>query len=75
MQAADKELRYAGDVSIEKCDIFTSGGLRKDIAAQVLAVTLYEDIFSPFMTGSLTLRESYDLVNLFPFVGEEMIEI
>jgi len=75
MQASDKELRYAGDVSIEKCDIFTSGGLRKDIAAQVLAVTLYEDIFSPFMTGSLTLRESYDLVNLFPFVGEEMIEI
>jgi len=75
MQASDKELRFAGDVSIEKCDIFTSGGLRKDIAAQVLAVTIYEDIFSPFMTGSLTLRESFDLVNLFPFVGEEMIEI
>jgi len=75
MQAADKELRFAGDVSIEKCDIFTSAGMRKDIAAQVLAVTIYEDIFSPFMTGSLTLRESYDLVNLFPFVGEEMIEI
>lgn len=75
MQAADKELRFAGDVSIEKCDIFTSGGMRKDIAAQVLAVTIYEDIFSPFISGSLTLKESYDLVNLFPFVGEEMIEI
>jgi hypothetical protein len=41
----------------------------------VLAITVYEDIFSPFISGSLTVRESFDLVNLFPFVGEEMIEI
>jgi hypothetical protein len=75
MQASDKILRYAGDVSIEKCDIFTSGGLRQDIAAQVIALTIFEDLFSPFMSGSLTVRESFDLVNLFPFVGEEMIEI
>jgi hypothetical protein len=75
MQAADKELRFAGDVSIEKCDIFTSGGLKQDIAAQVIAISIYEDIFSPFISGSLTVRESFDLVNLFPFVGEEMVEI
>lgn len=75
MQSGDKELRFAGDVSIEKCDIFTSGGLRQDIAAQVIAISVYEDLFSPFITGSLTVRESFDLVNLFPFVGEEMVEI
>lgn len=75
MQSSDKELRFAGDVSIEKCDIFTSGGLRQDIAAQVIAISVYEDIFSPFISGSLTVRESFDLVNLFPFVGEEMVEI
>lgn len=75
MQSADKELRFAGDVSIEKCDIFTSGGLRQDIAAQVIAISVYEDLFSPFISGSLTVRESFDLVNLFPFVGEEMVEI
>ena len=75
MQSADKVLRFAGDVSIEKCDIFTSGGIKQDIAAQVIAITVYEDIFSPFISGSLTVRESFDLVNLFPFVGEEMVEI
>ena len=75
MQSVDKELRFAGDVSIEKCDIFTSGGLRQDIAAQVIAIAVHEDIFSPFISGSLTVRESFDLVNLFPFVGEEMVEI
>ena len=75
MESSDKELRFAGDVSIEKCDIFTSGGLKQDIAAQVIAITIYEDIFSPFISGSLTVRESFDLANLFPFVGEEMVQI
>ena len=75
MQPADKVLRFAGDVSIDKCDITTSGGVRQDIAAQVIAISIYEDLFSPFMTGSLIIKESFDLVNLFPFVGEEMLEI
>lgn len=75
MQSADKVLRFAGDVSIDKCDITTSGGIKQDIAAQVIAISIYEDLFSPFITGSLILKESFDLVNLFPFVGEEMIDI
>ena len=75
MQAADQVLRFAGDVSIDKCKITTSGGISQDIAAQVIAISIYEDLFSPFITGSLILKESFDLVNLFPFVGEEMVEI
>jgi len=75
MESSDKQLRFAGDVSIEKCFIYTSGGLKQDIAAQVIAISIYEDIFSPFISGSLTIRESFDLANLFPFVGEEMLRI
>jgi hypothetical protein len=75
MQTTDKELRFAGDVSIDQCLIYTNSGLKQDIAAQVLAISIYEDIFSPFITGSLTVRESFDLANLFPFIGEEMLTI
>jgi hypothetical protein len=75
MQTTDKELRFAGDVSIDQCLIYTNAGLKQDIAAQVLAISIYEDIFSPFITGSLTVRESFDLANLFPFIGEEMITL
>ena len=75
MQSANKVLNFAGDVSIEKCEITTSGGIRQDIAAQVIAISIYEDLFSPFMSGSLVVKESFDLVNLFPFVGEEMLII
>ena len=75
MQSADQVLRFAGDVSIDKCKITTSGGVSQDIAAQVIAISVYEDLFSPFITGSLILKESFDLVNIFPFVGEEMVEL
>jgi hypothetical protein len=75
MNNSDKELTFAGDVSIDQCIIYTPSGLKQDITPQVIAITIYEDIFSPFMTGSLTVRESFDLVNLFPFIGEEMLNI
>jgi hypothetical protein len=68
-------LKFAGDVSLDKVRIITPTGFYQDIAAQVINVQLYEDIFSPFITGSLIVKESLDLVNLFPFIGEEYLEL
>jgi len=68
-------IRFAGDVSIDKARIITPSGFYQDIAAQIINVQVYEDIFSPFMTGSLIVKESLDLVNLFPFIGEEFLDL
>jgi len=68
-------LRFAGDVSVDKVRIITPKGFYQDIAAQVVNIQFYEDLFSPFITGSLILKESLDLINLFPFVGEEYLEL
>jgi hypothetical protein len=68
-------LRFAGDVSIDKVRIITAKGFYQDVGAQVINVQFYEDLFSPFITGSLILKDSLDLVNLFPFIGEEYLEL
>jgi hypothetical protein len=68
-------LRFAGDVSIDKVRIITAKGFYQDVGAQVINVQFYEDLFSPFITGSLILKDSLDLVNLFPFIGEEFLEL
>ena len=68
-------LRFAGDVSIDKVKIITTKGFYQDVGAQVINVQFYEDLFSPFITGSLILKDSLDLVNLFPFIGEEYLEL
>lgn len=68
-------LRFAGDVSIDKLRIITAKGFYQDVTAQVINVQFYEDIFAPFITGSLILKDTLDLVNLFPFIGEEYLEL
>ena len=72
---SSKILRFAGDVSIDKALINNPKGFFQDIAAQVINIQFYEDLFSPFITGSLIVKESLDLVNLFPFIGEEFLEL
>lgn len=68
-------LRFAGDVNIDKMVLITSRGVFQDITGQTLQVTLYEDLFSPFITGSLVLKESLDLTNVMPLIGEEFIQL
>lgn len=68
-------IRFAGDVSIDKVVIITEQGVYQDISAQVINVQVYEDLFSPFISGSLIVKDALDLVNVLPFVGEEYVEL
>jgi hypothetical protein len=72
---SSQQLRFAGDVSIDRVRVITPKGFYQDITSQVLNIAFYEDIFSPFITGSIIVKESLDLVNLFPFVGEEFLDL
>ena len=68
-------IRFAGDVSVRKADIVTQNGVYQDIRAQILNIHVYEDLFSPFISGIVIIKESLDLVNLFPLVGEELLNL
>jgi hypothetical protein len=68
-------IRFAGDVSIDNVEVISNNGFGADIANQVVAMEIYEDLFSPFISGVLAVKESLDLINLFPFVGEEYLNL
>jgi hypothetical protein len=68
-------IRFAGDVSIDNIEVISSNGFGADIANQVVALEIYEDLFSPFNSGVLAVKESLDLTNLFPFVGQEYLNL
>lgn len=72
---AANQLRYAGDVNIEKVEIITPKGIYQNVRNQIIQLRIFEDIFSPFITGSLVLKESFDLQTLLPLIGEEYIEL
>jgi hypothetical protein len=41
----------------------------------VAEIQIFEDIFAPCITGTLAITDSLDLVNKFPFIGEEKVLI
>jgi len=68
-------IRFAGDVNIEYISVVTSTGLVHNIKNQVMAIEIYEDLFSPFITGVININESFDFINVLPFIGEEYINL
>ena len=75
VQRSSDHLRFAGDVNIEKVNIISSSGFTQEITNQVVGLQIFEDLFSPFITGSLIIKDSLDLLNLFPFSGEEFLQL
>jgi hypothetical protein len=52
-----------------------SGGKKLDIINYLVELNLYESIFNPVVSGTLTLSDNTNLLSLFPLIGEEFIFI
>lgn len=70
-----KPLRFAGDVEIIEVSLTSLNGQTANITNQVEMIEVYEDLFSSFTTMAITIVESVDYLNLFPFCGEEYVDI
>jgi hypothetical protein len=68
-------LRFAGDVNLVNVQIIGAKGQMLDIKGLVVEVHVYEDIFSPFITGKIIVQDSLDLINFFPFIGQEFVRL
>lgn len=70
------KLRYAGDINVKHAIITSFVNDKKvNVTNQILTIQIFEDLFSPFITGTLILKESLDLAANFPFVGEEILDL
>lgn len=73
-QTPDK-ISQAGDVNIDDVSIITSAGFLQTITPQVIGIEIYEDMFAPFVTGKIFVKDSQELTNLLPLIGEEILRI
>ena len=70
------QLRQASDVNVEYVNITSLANKTVfNIKNQVITIQVYEDMFSPFITGSLIVKDSLDLINNLPFSGMEYLEM
>ena len=71
----NQTIRFAGDVNVEQITITSRNGFTQNITNQVIGVELFEDMFSPFLSGNIIVKDSLDLINTIPLVGEELVDI
>lgn len=64
-----------GDISIDQANIVSSDGRHTNIMGQMLGIDLYEDMFSPFISGTLYMKDAQDLIATIPIIGEEYLEL
>lgn len=64
-----------GDVIIDEITLQSYTGFKMSLAGLFDNFTIYEDIYSNFMSGSITLIESMNIVKHFPIIGAETLTI
>jgi len=65
-----------GEVEIKKMDLFSLDKTKRfNLERQVAALRIYEDVFKPTLYAEITLYDAFDIINNFPIIGEESIEL
>jgi len=72
----EEVLIHAGDFKLEKLIISSlSTETSADITDFMMEINLYEDLFSPCMTGNLIIADAANLISNLPILGNEYITI
>lgn len=75
MTPSSQSIKFAGDIYIARLDIVSSANYKIDITDQMIGIEMYEDMFSPFTSMSITVKESLDFISALPLRGEEVLNI
>lgn len=70
-----ESIRFAGDINIRRLEVVSSANFKVDMTNQLIGMEIYEDMFSPFMTMAISIRESQDFINALPLRGEEILNL
>ena len=68
-------LQHAGQYVIEDLRLVTTTGLEINLRTQVMGITLFEDIFSMTITGTIAIADSVNLASHGPLLGQEYLHL
>lgn len=68
------KLENAGDFNISEVVLFTPTGQVAALTSAVAEISIYEDLNSNFLSGSLVIIDTVDIVNTLPILGQEYLE-
>jgi hypothetical protein len=69
------DIQIAGEFRANRAIVKTYTGEEIDIVLHIDRISIFEDLFSPFLTVELEIRDAIGLKNKVPFRGEELITL
>jgi len=72
---SDNSLQQPYDFIIDAVELIAYNGVSYDITQMRQDINIYEDIYSPTISGNIQVVDTMDLPHLMPLVGEEHIRI
>ena len=66
---------HAGQFIVEDLRLVTTTGLEVNLINSVMGITLFEDIFSMTVTGTIAIMDSINLTSYGPLLGQEYLHL
>ena len=70
-----KGLQHAGQFIIDELRLVTTNGFDLDLKSSLMGITLYEDIHSMTITGTISIMDSVNLASHGPILGQEFLHL
>ena len=67
------EIQYAGEYELEEIRLLSSSGNIIPLNGLMVSLDLFENIFSPSMSGSITILDTNSIVLNMPVIGQEYL--
>ena len=68
-------VQYAGQFTIEKCELVTSAGLVINLSSSILEINLFEDIYSNAIKGSILCFDTNNLITNTQILGQDYLRL
>ena len=70
-----KGLQHAGQFIVDELRLVTTNGFDLDLKSSLMGITLYEDIHSMTITGTISIMDSVNLASHGPILGQEFLHL
>ena len=71
--AEDSIILYPQDYSLESCKIITSLAVPYDFRHMVMDITYFEDLYSNYISGNMTINDAVGMLSSLNFTGNEYL--
>lgn len=69
------KIKNASEVSVIKIVLENDAGVQVDLSGRYVSFSIYENLFSNYLTGSINIQDDSNLIQNAPIIGNERLEI